>query len=433
MICKIVIYVNSVMEWIENITLTPSMDIYEDTMRIDVGIGINGVSLTTASAVWDLESQSIYIGIPELSDAYVEFDATELFGSDAASFADALASYREFAQVFVDAMPTSEQVKELINKYYGIVIEGITEAEKENETVKIGSVKQELLVITAKLSQKDILNVAASVLDAVEKDETIEDIINNFEDSIVEFTGEEPADLYETFSDAVEDAQDELDALIDEAERSNFLTLETYFDDKDNVVGYSTTVKADGEELTTSTIMVTDGKKWAVESIADTIYVFGKGSVKDNKYTGSITVSVDDTDLYTIELDDYFTENGSTYGTCRLIPESALLESMDLDSTASIMLEQAALELVFEGESINIGIEFAGKQLFSFALSGEIDESGKISIPESIDSEDEAAGEEWLSQLNFDAILNNLEKAGVPSEYMDIAEEAIDSFLDEFN
>ena len=54
-------------------------------------------------------------------------------------------------------------------------------------------------------------------------------------------------------------------------------------------------------------------------------------------------------------------------------------------------------------------------------------------IPESVSAEDDEAGAEWLSALDFEAILNNLEKAGVPSEYVDMAEQAVESFREEFN
>lgn len=423
---------NADLSWVDNIMLTPKVEMYENTMRMDVGVGINSTSLATVSAVWDMDSQALYIGIPELHDTYIQLDATEVLGSEASSMVQALAMSRELSATLLEAMPDGAQLKELINKYLGIVIDGIPEAEKSNESVKAGSLEQDLLVVTAKLSQKDILKIASAVLEEAKDDKTIEDILVGFEDCMAEISGES-MELYDSFSEAMEEGIDSLDSMIDEADKGKFLTIETFFDGKDAIVGRTFTVSMDGEKVSAHYVTVTEGDKWAFEAEMDAASITGKGTIQDGKRSGSYTLSVDGIDYATLELENYICAEQQVTGTFRFIPEAAVYEMMELDSTVSAVLGQAALELTLAADSVTLGIEAAGSQLLAVSLSGKMSEAGKIALPNGVSSEDDAAGMKWLSELDFDAVLSNLEKAGVPSQYMDMAKQLVQMLRAEIN
>lgn len=419
------------LSWVKSIVLAPQIDVYEDTLRMDVGVGVNGVNIATVSAIWDTTSQSIYIGVPELNATYIQIDATELLGAEVDSVAEAMAMSRVIMGAFVEAMPESDQVEELINRYAGIIIEGISEAEKETKTVKVGSLKQDLLVVTAELSQKDILKIAAEVLETAQDDELVEEIIVNFEDSIADISGQ-PIALYDVFAESADMALDELDYMIDDAETSTFLTIDTYFDSKDEIVGRTFTVEYEDEEVSAHYITVTEGGKWAFEAEMDTLTVSGKGTIKNDTRNGSYTLSVDGVDLFTLEVEDCVCTEEQFTGTFRLIPESAVYEMMDVDSSVSGVLNQAALKLVVAEDSVSVGIEAAGTQFVAIVLSGEIAEASQITLPAGVSTDDDAAGMKWITELNFDAVLSNMEKAGVPSQYMDMAKQLVEAFRSEF-
>ena len=105
---------------------------------------------------------------------------------------------------------------------------------------------------------------------------------------------------------------------------------------------------------------------------------------------------------------------------------------MDVDSSVSGMLGNMALKLVVEADALTIGIDAAGAPLFALVVSGEVSEAQQIAIPESVSTEDDAGGMKWLAELKFDAVLDNLERAGVPSQYMDMAEQVVEMFRAEF-
>lgn len=421
---------NMDLSWVESISLTPSVEVYEDTMQVELGVGLNNTSVATVRAVWDMESQTILVGVPELHSTFVEMDATDVFGQEAATIAQTMAMSRQISAAFMEAMPEGTQVESLINKYLGIIIDQLSEAEKANETVKAGGLEQDLLVITVELSQKDILNMLAAVLEEAKDDETIEDILNAFGDAMSEMG--QPVDLYEGFSQAMDNGLENLEYMIDEAEKGTFLTIETFLDNQDAIVGRTFTIEMDGEEMEAHYITVTEDGKFAFDAQMDTVAITGKGTIKDGKRTGSYTLSMEGTDYVTLELENVTTADQLS-GTFRLIPEAAVYEMMDVDASIAGVLGQMALELTFGSEEIVVGLDMAGSDMFSFAISGEAAKPNPISLPQGVSVDDDEGGMKWISELDVDAVVSNLEKAGVPSEYMTIIEQYAEMFQEEFN
>ena len=421
------------LSWVKDISLSPKVEMYENTMKADVGVGINGANLATVSAIWDMENQQIYIGVPELHSTYVQLDAIDVLGYEAQEIAQNLIMSRQMTAIMLEALPTGEQIETLLNRYLGIVIEGMSEAEKANETVKAGGLEQDLLVVSVELSQKDILNIAKSLLETAQDDADLEDIMDNIDSCMEELSGQR-AGIYDAFSMTLEEALDELDYIIDEAEKGKFLTFETFLDSKDTIVGRTVTVSVDGEKVSGYYITVTEGDKWAFEAdMEGMLSATGEGTIKDGKRSGSYTLAMEGMEYITLEIENYTNTDGTINGTFRLIPEEAVYEMMDLDSSITSILGQAALSLTLNGEAITLGIEAAGSELLSFSLSGKTAAPSPISLPAGVSVDDDEAGMKWVSELDLDAVLSNLEKAGVPSEYMDIAEQAVEMFRAEFN
>lgn len=425
------------LDWVQSITLTPQVDVYEDTMRVDLGVGINGTGLATLSVIWDMESQTIYIGVPELHDTYIQMDAREILGEEAAAVAETMAMSREMNEAVMAALPSGSELEALITRYVGIVLDQLSDAEKETETVKLGGLEQELLVMTVELSQKDILKLAEAVLEEAQDDAALEDILDGFSDMVNEMNtlyGGENVDLYTDFANAVDEALYELEYLVDEVSGGDFITIETFLDSKDTIVGRTVTVEAEGEEIEIYYITVTEGGEFAFKAEAATVRIEGEGTIEKGKRTGAYVLSESGTDYVTLEIEDYVqAEDDSVTGTFRLIPESIVYEMMDMDASVAGILGSAALELGLTGDSVRIAIEAAGSELLALRLSGQTAKPSPIALPEGVSTEDDAGGMQWLTELDFEAVLSNLEKAGVPDEYMAMAEQFVEMFRAEFN
>lgn len=414
------------LSWVKNIVLSPHVEMYDSTIRYDIGVGLNDVNVATVSAIWEVSENMIYIGIPELHKTYLELDLSDVMGSEVQELEEMLFMTRDLTQTFAEALPEGKDLKELIVKYSGIVIEALTDAEKENRTMEIDGVEQDLLVVTADLSQKDILQLVIDVLEEAQKDDLIEEILNNLDGAVADFYGSELG-LYDVFSERVEFALENIEEGLDQVESGTFLTVDTYMDKKDKVVGRTITVEIDGDEESISYLTVTEDDEWAFEAEMDYIYISGSGTKSGDATSGSYTLSMYDEDYLTLELDDFIFTGGTLRGTLRLIPEE-----FEAYGPYAGMLDGLALALTFGDKSVTVGVETNGSTLLAFTLSGEISEAGPISVPNSIDINDDDAGMKWVSELDLDAILTTLNRVGLPSEYMDAAEQLVDMFHDQF-
>ena len=407
------------LSWIDSIQLEPKINTYENTMQMDVGVGLNNTKIATVSVVWDMDSQTMWVGVPELHKTFVEMDAADTMGYEAEEAAESFKMSQQMTAAMMEALPSGDQLEKLINKYFGIIVDGIEDVEKSSEKMEIDGLEQKLTLLTATVSQKEAVQIVTDLLEAAQDDKTIEDILDALSDTA-------GMDLYEEFTYAVESTLEDMEDVKDEASNSKFLTIETYLDNKDDIVGRTLTVHMEGEKVEASYLTVTEGKEFTFEAEVDALTVTGEGTVEGEKRTGSYTFTVDGTDYLVLEVEDLLcTDEGDITGTVRLIPTATTYEMMDLPAAASTLLGQSALALTMEEESLKIGIETGGQTLLAMTLSGSTAKPSQVAIPEGVSTEDDAGGQKWLSELDFDAVLGNLKKAGVPESYMSAIEQLV--------
>lgn len=420
------------LNWLDNVVLTPYVEMYDNVMRYDIGVGLNNTTLATVSMIFDLDTYMIYIGIPELHSTYIAIDAYDFLGSEVYTMEEAFAMSQELSKAMLEVMPDSKDVQELIVKYSGIIIDSLSEAEKEKRTVEVGGLEQDLLVVSVDLSQKDILKIVNNVLKEAKKDKIIKNFLNDL-DAFLEENYGYSAYLYDSFSEGVEYALENIEDGMEEVGTKAFLTIDTYLDSKDNVAGHTFTVKDGGEKISFNYITVTEGDEWAFEAEAAEVYISGSGTKNGDATNGSYTFSIAGTDYITLELEDFVTTATAFTGTIRLIPESVVYDMMDLPAAFTSLLNQAALALTATDNSVTLAIETGGSNFLALAVSGEVSEANPISLPSSFDVNDNDAGMQWVSELDLDALVSNLRKTGIPSAYMDAVEQLVDMIRSEFN
>lgn len=412
------------LDWVESISLSPLVEMYENTMRLDVGVGLNQVELVTVSCILDMESHNLYLGVPELNQTYIQMDARELLGRDGIESFQELITSRQTVQAIMEGLPSGAELEALVCRYTKLLLGELEEVEKDKETVRAGGLEQDVTVLTVELSQKDVLKLAKTLLKEAKGDKDLKNMLKDLGKAVGE------TDLSDAFSSGVEDALDELDELIDEAESGDFITIETFLDRTDAVVGRTLTVEMYGEETELYYITVTEGDAFAFEAEAGTVRISGEGKVKGGKRSGSYTLTVSGTDYVTLELKDFAqAEDGTATGTLRLIPEAALYDSLDMDTSLSPMLSSAALALTFEGDSVKLGVEAGGSALFSLTLSGTNETPKPIALPGSVSADDGQAAAGWLADLKVDGLISKLKQTGLPQAYADAVDQLADMFL----
>lgn len=410
--------------WLESVTLEPEIEYYDNVIRFDAAVGLNDTSILTVSAIADLEKEEAYFAIPELNDTYLHMDLSEIMDEANFSVQNMEEATRQ-AELLMAAMPTGEQLEKLINKYLGIVFANLPEAEKDDKTLKAEGLEENAIVLSVDLSEKDLAKIVIAVLEALQEDQDVEDIITNMVKKVGEVENSlemDPDEAYESFLDAIDEALDSMDTVKDEADTETLFTLKTYVNKKNEIIGRG--LRIDGEELRYYT--VTEGKKFGFYAGLDSAFeITGKGTRNGDKRTGTFALVVDNMEFLTVELEDFgVTEDHVLTGTVRLMPTSELLEEMDMDSITASLLDQIALELTFLKDGLAVAVESADDDLISLEITGSTKEASTINTPSDfVDVKDDVAGEKWASEMSLSEIIDNLEKAGVSDQFIDMLEE----------
>ncbi len=259
------------LDWLSEIGIDFSTNTEDDINAGLVKISLSGGEALTVDYRVDAENGKLYLAIPDLSDKYIELDASTLtgmfsgmfnsnsfdfgFDDDAddeeddyfGDFSSGLdfGSYGEQAKLASQAVVKllssipSEKVETLASRYGKIIVDEIKKVEKESETLEIGDVSEELTAYVATISEKDSINIRRAVLKAMKDDKDIKEIVEDIKDTLTEFV--DMMNGYESYVDPY-------DQLIEGIESSleNLKDEEEYATD-DTAIVYTVWVDAEGE------------------------------------------------------------------------------------------------------------------------------------------------------------------------------------------
>lgn len=425
------------LSWVESLVLEPAFQSCPEGVQLDVGVGANGVVLATVSTVVDLDKQTVSLGIPELSDTYMEMDLTEYVDEETLLMLDTLAQQQDLTQELIADLPSEKEVEALINNLGGVVVDHYQDAEKSDETVKQDGVEQKLFVLHVELSEKEIGKLIVALLEALSEDETVEKFLNSgsrYMNGMAALYGEtEEIDLYPMFQDGME----ELIAQMEDVDLSSktMVELDTYLDSQDAIVGRAVTVNIDGTKEKGHYLTVTNGEEFSFEAEVMTLQITGKGTTgKDGKTNAEYRLTAMGQELAVLEVKDSLTgDNGKTSGTYRLRLEDDLVEAMGFTDMISEAVSSGVLELTIKGDTATLALQAAGVEMFALDLTGEAMEAGDVSAPtDSFNIEDTASMLDWIADWDLETVTDGLEEVGLPQEYKDVVDDILEVYAEQF-
>ena len=147
----------------------------------------------------------------------------------------------------------------------------------------------------------------------------------------------------------------------------------------------------------------------------------GKGTITDDGTTGKFDVYVDGMKAMTLDFLNVELEKDILTGTVTITPDSMLLEEAGLDSSVTSMLGgYLSIRLTLEEKSADLSLMAGNGELLGMEIAMTDSELKNINIPDSISVEDNAAMEQWVTELDLNGVIGNLEDAGVPAELIEI-------------
>lgn len=430
--------------WLEDASMDTKVNLNEGTMIETMDVKVNGTKICTIEYYFDTENSEVYMRIPELNEGYIKMNMEQMTqeaeaemeeeGMDSSfstsmDLADAMNSY--FSTL--DNLPEADALTSILTRYSDIIFDNVTDGENPGtQSSAAGDVSQELTVLEGHVTQAEAQPMFQQILDTAKTDEELKGLIESWTEAM-----NDPEYSYDTFLQAIEDLEKDLDGEIDESDTSGFV-LRAWVDDNGEVVGREV-LADDGEqeESLFSYLCTTDGAQrgfsFTMGSDEDSVGLYGSGTLSGDVLSGTYTFTSGGEDAVVIEVADYDTkavENGIWKGTYTI--SGAPIEDEDGNSYDPF----GGMQLIFTTDGKdennmewNLTLAANGVSLGALSITGgnEVEDLEAVdfaSLTDVYDFSNDADVEKFGEDVNMDTITANLTSAGMPDGWLESVMEA---------
>ena len=423
--------------WLADASISGNVSMSDESMTEFMDVNVNGTKICTIEYYFDTENSEIYMRIPELSDGYIKMNMEqmtqeaveeadqELDSSFTTSLdlADSMNSY--FSTL--ENLPEADLVTSILTRYTDIIFDNVADAENPGAQEAVaGDVSQELSVLEGHVTQAEALPMFQQILDTAKSDEELKGLIETWTEAM-----NDPDYTYETFLEAIEDMEKDLDTEADETDESGFI-LRAWVDSDGEVVGRQFLLNDEQEEELFGYLCTADGDKrgfsMQLGSGDDKVAIEGSGELKGDLLSGTYTISSGEADAAVIDVTDYDTkavQDGIWKGTYTI--SGAPVEDEDGNSYDPF----GGMQLIFTADGAdedsidwNLAIAAGGATLGSVSLTGgnggeALAAVDVASLTDVYDFSNDDEIEAYTASMNMDAITENLTSAGMPEGWLD--------------
>ncbi|MBC5652844.1 hypothetical protein [Blautia segnis] len=430
--------------WLEDASMDTKVNLNEGTMIETMDVKVNGTKICTIEYYFDTENSEVYMRIPELNEGYIKMNMEQMTqeaeaemeeeGMDSSfstsmDLADAMNSY--FSTL--DNLPEADALTSILTRYSDIIFDNMTDGENPGtQSSAAGDVSQELTVLEGHVTQAEAQPMFQQILDTAKTDEELKGLIESWTEAM-----NDPEYSYDTFLQAIEDLEKDLDGEIDESDTSGFV-LRAWVDDNGEVVGREV-LADDGEqeESLFSYLCTTDGDQrgfsFTMGSDEDSVGLYGSGTLSGDVLSGTYTFTSGGEDAAVIEVADYDTkavENGIWKGTYTI--SGAPIEDEDGNSYDPF----GGMQLIFTTDGKdennmewNLTLAANGVSLGALSITGgnegeDLEAVDFASLTDVYDFSNDADVEKFGEDVNMDTITANLTSAGMPDGWLESVMEA---------
>lgn len=437
------------MDWAKDYTLTYTAQQKGDLAQALMGVGIGDTTQLTLEAIAQGQ-EMVWLGLPGLNKDYLEIDIEALAESGMAIMAPSSSQY------MLEMLPDDETLAKSLEGYTGIVLSYLEDAESSTETVKCNGLKQELTVLRVKLTEKQLAQMCKELLQYAAKDKSVKIFLNNYTDYTRKqyldygFTQEEInqyfPDMYAEFQDSLDELLAEMDDIIANAQKGNYLYIYNYVDVAD-VVGMKVEIHdVEDETREVSFLTVWENDEFAFLADFEDLQITGEGVREKGIVEGEYVVEMEGEEVLILEVEDYdqdAAEDGKLIGTFTLRPAPGIANvgssSVPSDGTAasaagsviSMMAVRVKLDCSEEKIAGSVELLAAGSNFVTVDFAFTEGEAGKIKVPTDtiVFEGGQQALADWIQDMDFDSLLDALEDAGMPKDLIDALENSLNQNL----
>lgn len=429
--------------WFEEGALT-----YETTCRDGVeqsilGLEIEGEKLFGLDAVMDLRDEAVYLGLPELTEKYLALDTEgkdfirefeNVFGVEPEEYLKEL----ELLEAFYEECPDKQQMEALADRYLERLLDSIDDVKmRTGKTARVGGVTQTCTTLEIYLDKDDIRNMLSGFLRELREDSEIEALLYQAYELMEELDPEESLysdadDFYEAYQDRIDEILDNMDYYIT---YHNELDMTVYVDDKGRIIGRTMEFPNSWDEITVSYLFPRRGSRFGYKasfvSDGEEMSVTGSGRELWKKIDGRFTVKYDGIGILDVDVEDFdlkSLQKGFLNGCFTVSAASGIRRMGDMGMARSFLPElQLILDVSMDHSSRKLGIELReGRDLWGIlTMTARSGDGKKIAVPSTkraIFVEDERDLAEWWDTIEWEKLIRDMDKAGVPSDTIERVE-----------
>ena len=424
--------------WLEDASISANVTMSDKTMTETMDVNVNGTKICTVEYYFDTENSEVYMRIPELSECYIKMnmvqmteEAVEEADQDLdSSFSTTMDMSEAMNSYFstLENLPEADTVTKILTRYSDIILDNVADAENPGTQEAVaGDVSQELTVLEGHVTQAEALPMFQQILDTAKNDEELKGIIETWSEA-----ANNPDYTYETFLEAIEDMEKDLDVEADETDESGFV-LRAWVDADGEVVGRQFLMNdGDQEEDLFGYLCTTDGdKKGLTIQLGygdDAVAIEGSGVLDGDLLSGSYTLSSGGTEAAIVDVEGYDTQaskDGMWKGTYTI--SGAPVEDEDGNSYDPF----GGMQLIFTADAADkdsvdwtLALGASGTTLGSISLTGgnngeTLEALDIASLTDVYDFSNDDDVEAYTASMNMDAITENLTSAGMPEGWLD--------------
>lgn len=424
--------------WLTDASINANVCMSDKSMTESMDVNVNGTKICTVEYYFDTENSEIYMRIPELNEGYIKMNMEQMTQeaveeadqeldssfSTSMDMADAMNSY--FSTL--ENLPEADALTSILTRYSDIIFDNVADAENPGTQAAVaGDVSQELNVLEGHVTQAEGIPMLQQILDTAKTDEELKGIVETWTAAM-----NDPDYTYETFLEAIEDMEKELDTEADESDESGFI-LKAWVDGEGDVVGRQISLSEDGqEEDLFSYLCTTDGdnRGFSLQFGAgeDSFALEGSGALDGDLLSGSYVLSVSGADGAAIDVEGYDTQaakDGIWKGTYTI--SGVPVESEDGSSYDPF----GGMQLIFTADGAdkdhvewNLALAASGATLGSISLTGGNDGEAlaaldTAALTDVYDFSNDDDVEAYTASINMDVLTENLTSAGMPEGWLE--------------
>ena len=394
--------------FLNNIELKFNTNAKDNAIKSDLALEISGKKIVDFTTLADMNKQELFVALLSLSDNYLKITPDDTSNSLSATM----------SKDVMEALPSDDELEDLLNKYLKIAIDNMDRVEKSTKTIEVDGISQKVTVLEFTLDSQTVMNISKDVLKEAKTDSTIKKTLGKVE-KIAKEQGviAEDENLYTSYKEGIDELLNDLNK--EEFENEEILTITDYVNSSHEIIGRSIKM---GDYDILSYITAKDGDKFATKIKCQNIIVKGSGTEKKDVVNGEYTLSMDEEEYLTLKVTDYNKgdiDDGIVSGKFLLTPSSALLNQMVGSSLMDIGIEME-IKTTEDNGMLNLNIVSKGKTLVGLETNAKKTKATKIELPDSskVYTADQVI--EWASEFDLTKITTALRDAGVDSDLVDM-------------